>query len=94
MKWDPVVFMKRCRVLCCAHIGRRRLPGGGLIAKADNVPPVGEATFVTYEGLPSDHYLWLAGEIGKVYRGKRAANAETPERTKNPKKQPAGASRP
>lgn len=35
--------------------------------KVSNHPPVG--MFATYEGYPSDHYLTIAGEIGKMMRG-------------------------
>jgi hypothetical protein len=42
---------------------------GTQILKATNDPPVGKSTFETYEGLPSDHYLWLVGQGGKLLRG-------------------------
>ena len=35
---------------------------GTAIFKCTNDPPVGEY-ILTYEGLPSDHYLWLTGQI-------------------------------
>ena len=31
--------------------------------------PVGESSFITYEGEAPDHYLWLAGEAAKYLRG-------------------------
>lgn len=45
------------------------------IFKVTNAPPVGPGAgvqFVTYEGLPSDHYLRLTGFAGKVIRGELA----------------------
>jgi hypothetical protein len=42
---------------------------GTAIYKVTNNPPVGESTFVTYEGLPSDHYLRLVGMATRMYRG-------------------------
>jgi len=40
------------------------------IFKCTNAPPVGDdAAFLTYEGLPNDHYLKLVGEAGKLLRG-------------------------
>lgn len=42
---------------------------GTAIFKCTNNPPVGD--FVTYEGLPSDHYLQLAGQAGKYLRGNK-----------------------
>jgi hypothetical protein len=35
----------------------------------NDVPPAGESHFLTYEGLPSDHYLRLTGEAAKMLRG-------------------------
>ncbi len=42
---------------------------GTAIFKCTNDPPVGDSPFVTYEGLPSDHYLWLTGMGGRLIRG-------------------------
>ena len=43
---------------------------GTAIFKCTNDPPVGDgAEFLTYEGLPSDHYLRLVGQAGKMLRG-------------------------
>jgi glycoprotein endo-alpha-1,2-mannosidase len=39
------------------------------IFKCTNNPPVGESTFIDYEGLPSDHYLWLVGQGRRLLRG-------------------------
>jgi hypothetical protein len=43
---------------------------GTAIFKCTNEPPVDQppAKFLTYEGLPSDHYLWLTGMAGKMLR--------------------------
>lgn len=43
---------------------------GTAIFKCTNHPPSdGDTKFLTYEGLPSDHYLKLTGEAGKLIRG-------------------------
>ncbi|MEM9016959.1 MAG: hypothetical protein AAGC68_08085 [Verrucomicrobiota bacterium] len=42
---------------------------GTALFKCSNDPPVGASLFRTYEGLPSDHYLWLSGQGGKLLRG-------------------------
>ena len=47
------------------------------IFKCTNDPPVGESVFQTYEGLPSDHYLWLSGEGGRLLRGELPRREET-----------------
>ena len=54
---------------------------GTAIFKVTNHPPVAPGTetrFVTYEGLPSDHYLRLTGFAGKLIRGEIAPTAELP----------------
>jgi hypothetical protein len=43
-------------------------------------PPVGESRFVTFEGMPSDHYLWLTGMGGKQLRGEVRVTGEPPAR--------------
>jgi len=53
---------------------------GTCIFKVTNNPPVGESKFATYEGLPSDHYLWLTGEIGRALRKPKAAIPDLPSR--------------
>jgi hypothetical protein len=52
---------------------------GTAIFKVSNDPPVGETPFLTYEGLPTDHYLWLTGQIGKMLRGEIPATDELPK---------------
>ena len=47
---------------------------GTAIFKCTNDPPVGASSFLTYEGKPSDHYLWLTGQGAKLIR------EEMPER--------------
>jgi hypothetical protein len=53
---------------------------GTAIFKCTNDPPAGASRFVTYEGLPSDHYLWLTGMGGRLLRGEIRATAEPPRR--------------
>jgi hypothetical protein len=50
------------------------------IFKCTNDPPVGASTFVTYEGLPSDQYLWLVGEGTRMLRGEITLSSTIPER--------------
>jgi hypothetical protein len=54
---------------------------GTAIFKCTNDPPVGASTFVTYEGFPSDHYLWLVGEGGRMLRKEIELNSAIPERS-------------
>jgi hypothetical protein len=40
--------------------------------------PVGDSTFATFEGLPSDHYLKLVGAAGKMICGDVPLSEEMP----------------
>jgi hypothetical protein len=53
---------------------------GTAIFKCTNDPPGGANPFLTYEGLPSDHYLWLTGEAGRLLRGEYALSLSVPKR--------------
>ena len=53
---------------------------GTAIFKCTNDPPVGDIEFLTYDGLPSDHYLWLTGKIGELLRGELASHRQLPTR--------------
>jgi hypothetical protein len=61
---------------------------GTAIFKCSNDPPVGESRFVTLEGLPSDHYLWLVGMGRKLLGGKIQPTEEPPQRKKEADKRP------
>jgi len=54
--------------------------GTAIFKCTNDVPAPGASAFITYEGLPSDHYLWLAGEVGKVLRKEKPATEELPRR--------------
>ena len=51
---------------------------GTAIFKCTNKPPTNAAPakFLTYEGLPSDHYLWLTGQAGRLLRQETRLNPE------------------
>jgi hypothetical protein len=56
------------------------LDEGTAIFKCTNDPPVGKSRFVDDEGLPSDHYLWLTGQAGRVLRDEIPADNDVPQR--------------
>lgn len=56
------------------------LDEGTAIFKTSQSPPVGESRFVAEEGLPSDHYLWLSGQGGKLLRGEIPPSDKVPTR--------------
>lgn len=53
---------------------------GTAIFKCTNDPPAG--SFLTYDGLPSDHYLWLTGEGARMLRGERSIVSKVPQRVR------------
>jgi len=56
---------------------------GTAIFKITNDPPVDkELIFIGLEGKPSDHYLWLAGQAGKMLRKEIPLTPEMPRRIK------------
>ncbi len=52
---------------------------GTAIFKCTNHPP-GPTQFLTYEGLPSDHYLWLTGQGAALLSGKLPLQTTVPVR--------------
>jgi hypothetical protein len=58
---------------------------GTAIFKCTNDPPVGESSFLTFEGLPSDYYLWLTGMGGRLLRGGVELADAPPRRDGNPR---------
>ena len=50
---------------------------GTAIFKCANTPP-GGPQFCDYEGLPTDHYLWLTGKAGQLLRGEIPAEKTPP----------------
>jgi hypothetical protein len=59
---------------------------GTAIFKCTNKPPGGPNPFLTYEGLPSDHYLRLTGEGARLLRGERPVSNPAPHgQTRNPR---------
>jgi len=60
---------------------------GTAIFKCTNDPPVGASTFVTYEGLPSDQYLWLAGQGDRMLNKEISLSSTLPARSTGVKNQ-------
>jgi hypothetical protein len=48
------------------------------IFKCTDQPPMNQppAKFLTNDGVPSDHYLWLTGQAGRILRGETVADKE------------------
>ena len=53
---------------------------GTAIFKCSDNPPVSNiAKFINMDGLPSDHYLWLTGEAGKMLRKEKLLSLTIPK---------------
>lgn len=79
--WTQAVTAKRAGANMIYLAMFDEIDEGTALFKVSNDPPVGESPFLTYEGLPSDHYLWLCGQIGKMLRGEIPASDELPTRS-------------
>jgi arylsulfatase A-like enzyme len=67
--WAQVEAAKKCGSQMIYVAMFDEVDEGTAIFKCTNDPPVGEgAEFMTYDGLPADHYLRLVGEAGKLLR--------------------------
>lgn len=67
--WSQVVAAKRAGSEMVYVAMFDEVDEGTAIFKCSNDPPVAKgASFLTYEGLPSDHYLRLTGLAGKLLR--------------------------
>jgi hypothetical protein len=54
---------------------------GTAIFKCSDNPPVSDiAKFINMDGKPSDYYLWLTGEAGKMLRKEKPLSLKLPER--------------
>ena len=78
--WSQVEGALRAGAGCLYLAMFDEIDEGTAFFKCTNRPPVGESPFLTYKGLPSDHYLWLAGEAARTLRGERPLSKQLPER--------------
>jgi hypothetical protein len=68
--WSQYVACKRAGASMVYQAMFDEIDEGTAIFKCTNDPPVGASRFLTYEGLPSDFYLKLVGQAGRMLRGK------------------------
>jgi hypothetical protein len=78
--WKQFVEAKKAGATMLYQAMFDEMDEGTAIFKCTNDPPVGQSKFLTYEGLPSDHYLWLVGMGGRLLRGEIQASEEPPRR--------------
>ncbi|MCG8514167.1 MAG: glycoside hydrolase family 71/99-like protein [Halanaerobiales bacterium] len=67
--WKQCVEAKRAGASMLYLAMFDEIDEGTAIFKCTNNPPIGASKFVSYEGLPTDHYLRLAGKAGQMIRG-------------------------
>jgi len=78
--WSQLVAAKQagCEMIYVAMFDE--VDEGTAIFKCTNDPPAGDdVSFTTYEGLPSDHYLRLVGDGGRMLRGEISAGETMPD---------------
>ncbi len=92
--WKQYVEAKRAGAVMIYQAMFDEMDEGTAIFKCTNDPPVGKSKFVTFEGLPSDYYLWLTGMGGKLLRGEIKASEELPHRDRPPREKRGAGSRP
>jgi hypothetical protein len=73
--WTQYVAAKRVGATMIYQAMFDEMDEGTAIFKCTNDPPVGASRFVTYEGLPSDHYLRLTGQGARLLRGEISSEA-------------------
>lgn len=78
--WSQAVAAKRAGAKMLYIAMFDEVDEGTAIMKVSNDPPVGPNPFLTHQGLPEDHYLWLSGQIGRLMRGEIPAEEELPKR--------------
>ncbi|HLX64118.1 MAG TPA: glycoside hydrolase family 71/99-like protein [Planctomycetota bacterium] len=76
--WTQYVTAKKAGATMVYQAMFDEVDEGTAIFKCTNDPPVGESNFVTYEGLPSDHYLKLVGAATRMIRGELPVTDEMP----------------
>ncbi len=78
--WKQFVEAKRAGATMIYQAMFDEVDEATAIFKCTNSPPVGESPFLDYEGLPSDHYLWLVGQGGRLLRGEIEPTETLPTR--------------
>ncbi|HWE95471.1 MAG TPA: glycoside hydrolase family 71/99-like protein [Tepidisphaeraceae bacterium] len=78
--WTQVVESKKAGATMLYVAMFDEMNEGTAIFKCTNDPPAGESRFLTLEGLPTDHYLWLTGMGGRILRGEAQLTDDVPPR--------------
>jgi hypothetical protein len=82
--WKQYVEAKQAGVTMIYQAMFDEMDEGTAIFKCGGDPPVGASRFLSLEGLPSDHYLWLTGMGARLLRGEIKATEAPPRRDRPP----------
>ena len=69
--WKQYKALKKCKGEMVYQAMFDELDEGTAIFKCSNKVPTGKSPFLTYEGFPTDYYLWLTGQGGRLIRGEK-----------------------
>jgi hypothetical protein len=78
--WKQFVEAKKAGATMIFQASFDDLNEGTAILKCTNTPPGRKGSFLTNDGLPSDYYLWLTGQGGKMLRGEIELTEELPKK--------------
>ena len=78
--WAQAVSAKRAGATMLYVAMFDEIDEGTAIFKVSNDALIGDTPWLTLGSLPSDHYLWLTGEIAKILRGEIPATDAMPMR--------------
>lgn len=78
--WKQFVEARKAGVTMAYVAMFDEMDEGTAIFKCTNDVPTGASRFVTFEGLPSDYYVWLTGRGRELLRGEIPSSSEPPRR--------------
>ena len=76
--WNQVYHDLKSGAKCLYVAMFDEIDEGTAIFKCANEVPVGDSPFLSYEGVPSDRYLWLTGQASKVLRKEKDLSSLMP----------------
>lgn len=76
--WSQMYFNVKSGAKCLYVAMFDEIDEGTAIFKCSNRIPVGDSSFLTYEGVPSDRYMWLVGQAGVMLRGESPLSSTMP----------------
>lgn len=76
--WSQFVAAKKAGATMVYQAMFDEVDEGTAIYKCTNDVPIGESTFATFEGLPSDYYLKLVGAATRMVRGDFVTSDDLP----------------